>query len=252
MLRVGGFSTPYPPSRLEDHYLPDLDRVLDAVDRRSRSEEGVTLKEFKLPDVGEGLTEAEIVKWHVTAGRPVEVNQTIVEIETAKAVVELPCPFEGVVAALMAAEGETVDVGRPIIAVDDGADAGPAAWPRLRRRVRRRARDGRWPATWCRRCPRDARGSRSASRCWWGTASSWARPPAVARKPSPTALRRRSRPSARRRPPSRSPPSAAPPAVLGLDAAGLPGRGRRSVAPGRARCWPSRRCASWPGTSAST
>ncbi|MFC4062676.1 dihydrolipoamide acetyltransferase family protein [Planomonospora corallina] len=83
------------------------------------------MKEFKLPDVGEGLTEAEIVRWHVKPGDPVEVNQTIVEIETAKAVVELPCPFEGVVAALLAEEGETVDVGRPIIAVDDGS--GPAA-----------------------------------------------------------------------------------------------------------------------------
>jgi pyruvate dehydrogenase E2 component (dihydrolipoamide acetyltransferase) len=83
------------------------------------------MKEFKLPDVGEGLTEAEIVRWHVKVGDLVKVNQIIVEIETAKAVVELPCPFEGVVAALMADEGETVDVGRPIISVDDGTDTGP-------------------------------------------------------------------------------------------------------------------------------
>ncbi|SFK88289.1 pyruvate dehydrogenase E2 component (dihydrolipoamide acetyltransferase) [Streptosporangium canum] len=84
------------------------------------------MKQFKLPDVGEGLTEAEIVRWHVKAGDPVKVNQIIVEIETAKAVVELPCPFEGVVAALMADEGETVDVGRPIISVDDGTGTAPA------------------------------------------------------------------------------------------------------------------------------
>ncbi|MER5420272.1 dihydrolipoamide acetyltransferase family protein [Streptosporangium roseum] len=84
------------------------------------------MKQFKLPDVGEGLTEAEIVRWHVKAGDPVKVNQIIVEIETAKAVVELPCPFEGVVAALMADEGETVDVGRPIISVDDGTGTDPA------------------------------------------------------------------------------------------------------------------------------
>ncbi|MFF5249750.1 2-oxo acid dehydrogenase subunit E2 [Streptosporangium sp. NPDC000095] len=84
------------------------------------------MKEFRLPDVGEGLTEAEIVRWHVKAGEPVKVNQIIVEIETAKAVVELPCPFEGVVAALMADEGEVVDVGRPIISVDDGTGASPA------------------------------------------------------------------------------------------------------------------------------
>ncbi|WP_066934342.1 dihydrolipoamide acetyltransferase family protein [Microtetraspora fusca] len=84
------------------------------------------LREFKLPDVGEGLTEAEIVKWHVAAGDTVKINQTIVEIETAKAVVELPCPYEGTVSALMVSEGQTVEVGTPIISVDvvpeDGAD----------------------------------------------------------------------------------------------------------------------------------
>ncbi len=83
------------------------------------------LREFKLPDVGEGLTEAEIVKWHVAPGDTVTVNQTIVEIETAKAVVELPCPFEGTVAELLVAEGQTVEVGTPIISVRTG-DA-PAA-----------------------------------------------------------------------------------------------------------------------------
>jgi pyruvate dehydrogenase E2 component (dihydrolipoamide acetyltransferase) len=82
------------------------------------------LREFKLPDVGEGLTEAEIVKWHVAEGESVRVNQTIVEIETAKAVVELPCPFEGTVAALMVTEGQTVDVGAPIIAVQTEEEAG--------------------------------------------------------------------------------------------------------------------------------
>ena len=76
------------------------------------------LKEFKLPDVGEGLTEADIVAWHVKPGDPVEVNQIIVEIETAKAVVELPSPWDGTVARLLADEGQTVDVGTPIIAVE--------------------------------------------------------------------------------------------------------------------------------------
>ncbi|MER6810757.1 dihydrolipoamide acetyltransferase family protein [Spirillospora sp. NPDC000708] len=83
-------------------------------------------KLFKLPDVGEGLTEAEIVKWHVQPGDTVEVNQTIVEIETAKAIVELPCPFEGVVAELLVTEGQTVDVGVPIIAVSTEAEGGVA------------------------------------------------------------------------------------------------------------------------------
>jgi 2-oxoisovalerate dehydrogenase E2 component (dihydrolipoyl transacylase) len=79
------------------------------------------LKEFKLPDVGEGLTEADIVAWHVQPGDRVEVNQIIVEIETAKAVVELPSPWDGTVARLLAEEGQTVDVGVPIIAIDVAA-----------------------------------------------------------------------------------------------------------------------------------
>ena len=75
-------------------------------------------KEFKLPDVGEGLAEADIVAWHVKPGDQVEVNQIIVEIETAKAVVELPSPWDGTVARLLVEEGQTVDVGTPIIAVE--------------------------------------------------------------------------------------------------------------------------------------
>jgi 2-oxoisovalerate dehydrogenase E2 component (dihydrolipoyl transacylase) len=84
------------------------------------------LRQFKLPDVGEGLTEADIVKWHVQPGDPVKVNQIIVEIETAKAVVELPSPHAGTVASLLVAEGDTVDVGTPIISVEVGS-AGTAA-----------------------------------------------------------------------------------------------------------------------------
>src|SRR6202050_3643173 len=93
------------------------------------------LKQFKLPDVGEGLTEADIVKWHVQPGDKITINQIIVEIETAKAVVELPSPYEGVVAGLLVPEGETADVGTPIISVEVGPDAGseqppaPAAQP---------------------------------------------------------------------------------------------------------------------------
>ncbi len=86
-------------------------------------------KEFKLPDVGEGLTEADIVSWHVKPGDPIQVNQVIVEIETAKAVVELPSPWAGTVSALLVAEGETVDVGAPIITIDVTAPAAPAAQP---------------------------------------------------------------------------------------------------------------------------
>jgi len=76
------------------------------------------VKQFRLPDVGEGLTEADIVSWHVKPGDAVKVNQIIVEIETAKAVVELPSPYEGIVTGLLVEEGANVPVGTPIIAVD--------------------------------------------------------------------------------------------------------------------------------------
>ena len=84
------------------------------------------VKQFKLPDVGEGLTEADIVSWKVKPGDRVTVNQVIVEIETAKSLVELPCPFDGVVTDLLVPEGQSVDVGTPIIAVDVSGDASAA------------------------------------------------------------------------------------------------------------------------------
>src|SRR6201996_1796212 len=88
----------------------------------------MTEQQFRLPDVGEGLTEADIVTWRVKPGDTVTDGQTIVEIETAKAVVELPSPYDGVVARLLVDEGQTVDVGTPIIAVDTaGGGATPAA-----------------------------------------------------------------------------------------------------------------------------
>src|SRR6478609_5209382 len=80
----------------------------------------MTLREFKLPDPGEGLTEAELVTWHVAVGDTVKVNDIVVEVETAKSLVELPVPFAGTVASLHAAEGDTVEVGTTIITVDDG------------------------------------------------------------------------------------------------------------------------------------
>ncbi|MFI6424797.1 dihydrolipoamide acetyltransferase family protein [Promicromonospora sp. NPDC050880] len=86
---------------------------------------------FPLPDVGEGLTEAEIVEWRVAVGDSVEVNQTIVEIETAKSLVDLPSPWTGTVAALLVEAGTTVDVGTPIIeiAVPDAGGAPAGASP---------------------------------------------------------------------------------------------------------------------------
>jgi len=84
--------------------------------------------QFLLPDPGEGLTEAEIVEWKVAPGDVIEINQVIVEIETAKSLVELPSPFAGTVEALLVAEGATVEVGAPIITVAEtaGSVASPA------------------------------------------------------------------------------------------------------------------------------
>ncbi len=84
----------------------------------------MTQSEFPLPDVGEGLTEAEIVSWKVKPGDTVTVNQVLVEIETAKSLVELPSPFAGTVTELLASEGDTVEVGTVIIRVDSEAAAG--------------------------------------------------------------------------------------------------------------------------------
>ena len=71
----------------------------------------MSVQQFRLPDVGEGLTEAEIVTWRVAPGDPVGLNDILVDIETAKAVVELPSPYAGVVDRLLAEEGQTVEVG---------------------------------------------------------------------------------------------------------------------------------------------
>ncbi len=111
------------------------------------------VRRFLLPDLGEGLTEAEIVAWHVAPGDEVGLNQVLVEVETEKAVVELPSPYAGTVVELLAAAGETVDVGAAIIAIDVAATAegvpeemvpmltgyGPAAEPASRRRRSGRA-----------------------------------------------------------------------------------------------------------------
>ncbi|MFF4040887.1 dihydrolipoamide acetyltransferase family protein [Streptomyces sp. NPDC001816] len=87
-----------------------------------------SVREFKMPDVGEGLTEAEILKWYVQPGDTVTDGQAVCEVETAKAAVELPIPYDGVVRALHFPEGATVDVGTAIIAVDVAGGA-PAESP---------------------------------------------------------------------------------------------------------------------------
>ncbi|MFD8380784.1 dihydrolipoamide acetyltransferase family protein [Streptomyces sp. NPDC059679] len=88
-------------------------------------------KHFHLPDVGEGLTEAEILEWRVGPGDPVGVNDIIVEIETAKAAVELPSPYAGTVTEVLCAAGEAVAVGAPIIAFEVEEPSAPAREPVL-------------------------------------------------------------------------------------------------------------------------
>ncbi|GGW97151.1 dihydrolipoamide acetyltransferase family protein [Streptomyces chryseus] len=87
--------------------------------------------EFKLPDLGEGLTEAEIVRWLVEVGDVVAVDQPVVEVETAKAMVEVPCPYGGVVTARFGEEGTELPVGSPLLTVAVGSagasDSGPAS-----------------------------------------------------------------------------------------------------------------------------
>ncbi|WP_327682291.1 dihydrolipoamide acetyltransferase family protein [Streptomyces sp. NBC_00467] len=92
--------------------------------------------EFKLPDLGEGLTEAEIVRWLVDVGDVVAIDQPVVEVETAKAMVEVPCPYGGVVTARYGEEGTELPVGAPLLTVAvgassavDGKEAGPAGEP---------------------------------------------------------------------------------------------------------------------------
>ncbi|MFI6941468.1 dihydrolipoamide acetyltransferase family protein [Streptomyces sp. NPDC050418] len=82
--------------------------------------------EFKLPDLGEGLTEAEIVRWLVSVGEVVAVDQPVVEVETAKAMVEVPCPYAGVVTARFGEEGAELPVGAPLLTVAVGASSAPA------------------------------------------------------------------------------------------------------------------------------
>jgi 2-oxoisovalerate dehydrogenase E2 component (dihydrolipoyl transacylase) len=87
----------------------------------------MALHTFRLPDPGEGLVEADIVTWRVAVGDEVKINDILVEVETSKSLVELPTPYAGTVTELLVNEGETVNVGTPIISIDDGvAEAKPA------------------------------------------------------------------------------------------------------------------------------
>jgi pyruvate dehydrogenase E2 component (dihydrolipoamide acetyltransferase) len=92
----------------------------------------MVVREFLLPDLGEGLEDAEVVTWRVAEGDHVDLNQTLVEVNTAKALVEIPAPWEGVVEKLHAAEGAVVKVGQPLVSirVQDATAATESAKPR--------------------------------------------------------------------------------------------------------------------------
>ena len=134
----------------------------------------MTLNKFNLPDVGEGLTEAEIVAWKVKAGDTVAINDILCEIETAKSLVELPSPFAGTVTELLVPEGVTVDVGTPIISVSDAfaARSRPLRHLLLRLPHRLSPRSGLPPRPCTARCrltrptPAKQPGARPAGR-WW-------------------------------------------------------------------------------------
>ncbi|WP_305081029.1 MULTISPECIES: biotin/lipoyl-containing protein, partial [unclassified Nocardiopsis] len=101
----------------------------------------MTTQTFDLPDLGEGLTEAEVVRWLVAVGDTVAVDQPVVEVETAKSIVEVPSPYAGTVSALHGEEGRVLEVGRPLISVA-AADTEPAPASAAGERYREEERAG--------------------------------------------------------------------------------------------------------------
>ncbi len=131
VLRVTGLDIPYPPPLLENAHLPGVGRVLAGLNRLlPRGGQGIRRpgsaspveptagdRTFLLPDLGEGLAEAEVLEWTVDVGDTVTHDQTVVEVETAKSVITLPTPFAGTVTALHCHAGEIVEVGAPLLSV---------------------------------------------------------------------------------------------------------------------------------------
>lgn len=125
VLRVTGLDAPYPPPLLEGAYLPGVSRVLAGLHRLSgvtgrpvsRAARPAAGRTFALPDLGEGLTDAELLEWKVAVGDTVAHDQVVAEVETAKSVVTLPSPFAGTVTALHCPAGEVVQVGAPLLTV---------------------------------------------------------------------------------------------------------------------------------------
>ena len=126
MLRATGFDTPYPPARLEKLWLPGVDRLIDCVEKAMQLMTGQTVRDFLVPDLGEGLEDATITSWSVAVGDDVELNQTLCTVETNKAEVEIPSPYAGRIVELGGAEGETLAVGAVLVRIATDAPA-PAA-----------------------------------------------------------------------------------------------------------------------------
>ena len=217
------------------------------------------MPEYLLPDVGEGLTEAEIVTWKVKVGDVVAVNDIVVEIETAKSLVELPSPYAGEVTALLVNEGETVPVGTPIIAIGEPAAGGgaPAEEPPAEIDLSNPAASGggegeslvgrmkaeRGATRRPRRKPMDEAAGEFTARA---DVHDTFNQNVTQQHETVVADRLRSR---HRRRSGRVPPWARP--RRGRPRCRPPPR-PRSRTPATCACWPSRRSASWPRTSAST
>ena len=124
--RVTGYDTVMPLPRLEQHYMPSVGRIVGRRDARLASSVEISgahpMRQFMLPDLGEGLEEAEIVTWHVNEGDHVVTDQPLVSVETDKAVVEVPSPWSGRIARLFGAKGDLVKVGAPLVEFAEGAE----------------------------------------------------------------------------------------------------------------------------------
>jgi 2-oxoisovalerate dehydrogenase E2 component (dihydrolipoyl transacylase) len=187
-------------------------------------------QEFRLPDVGEGLTEAEIVGWQVAAGDTVTVNQVLVEIETAKAVVELPSPFAGTVGELLAEPGATVQVGTPIIAIETAGGPAPGDEADAGAKIGEAGKDGRI-ATLVGYGPRQGTARRRPRRGGGAATRSSSAPPAPPAPPGePAAARETTAPNGSAHPNGERVPLATPPVRklakdLGVDLRSLAGSG---------------------------
>ena len=246
VLRVTGYDVPYPYWSIEDHYMPS---------RRARRRGGpvtagpcLMAYEFKLPDLGEGLTEGEVARWLVAVGDEIAEDAPLVEIQTDKTTVEIPSPAAGTVLRILVAEGEVAPVGSVLVVIGSEGDAPPRRAPRRRAGRAPDGRDGSRPGDaaraadrpGARRRPRRVAGDRPRRPNHRGRTS---------RGRGEAPGRGAPREGARRAPPDRRAPDPRAPRGAGRHVRrGVRLQRRR---PGAARCRPScrrrrSRCASSP------